>query len=81
MGLGCIMYECKLGGERRYEINARLANHYGPVDYFSFDIGGAGDIGVCCCVSASGDVDAKTLLERAGALTASEMQRVFDASA
>jgi hypothetical protein len=81
VGLGCMMFERNLGGPRRYEINARLRNHHGPVEYFSFGIGGAGDISVCCCVSASSDVDAKTLLERAGALTASDVQRFFDESA
>ena len=81
VGLGCMVFERDLGGERRYEINARLTNHYGPVEYFPFGIGGAGDISVCCCVSASSEVDAKTLLERASALTASDVQDVFNASA
>ena len=81
VGLGCMIFERDLGGERRYEINARLRNHYGPVEYFPFDIGGAGDIGVCCIVSASSDVEAKTLLERASALKASDVQDVFNASA
>jgi len=76
-----MIFERDLGGERRYEINARLRNHYGPVEYFPFDIGGAGDIGVCCIVSASSDVEAKTLLERASALKASDVQDVFNASA
>ena len=81
VGLGCMMFVRDLGGLRRYEINGRLANHYGPVDYFPFGIGGASDIGLCCCVSASSDVDAKKLLERASALTASDVQLVFDESA
>ena len=81
VGMGCMMFARDLGGLRRYDINARLANHYGPVDYFPFGIGGAGDISVCYCVSASSDVDAKTLLERASALTVSDVQDVFNASA
>ena len=81
VGLGCMIFERDLGGERRYEINARLTNHYGPVEYFPFGIAGAGDIGVCCCVLASSDVEAKTLLERASALTVSDVQDVFNASA